>query len=91
MPAAPTVPDDPEQARVQTPEILRQILNRIAVIEGEIYNTQPARLSEMVTQLFNLQVAQTTVQQSLNLLQSGHNKLHDAVEKNDVDSFGRML
>ena len=90
MPAAPNVPGDPEELRIRIPEISRQILNRIAVIEGEIYQTQPARLSEMVTQLFNLQVAQTTVQQSLNLLQSGHNKLHEHVGKIEVDGAGRL-
>ena len=90
MPAAPNVPEDPEELRGQVPEILRQILNRIAIIEAEIYTNQPARVSEMVTQLFNLQVAQTTVQQSLNLLQAGHNKLHDTVGKFDADVAGRL-
>ena len=87
-PAVPNpVPEDPEELGRQIPEILRQILNRIAVIEYEIYTNHPNRYSHLAGQLSNLQVAQTTVQQSLNLLQAGHNTLHDAIGK--IDS-GRL-
>ena len=74
------VPDDAEGLTRSLPEILRQVLNKIALLENDIATIQPGRMDGMTQQMggmaqqmASLQAAQTTVQQSLNLLQSAHN------------------
>ena len=62
----------------QLSEILRQILNRMAQLETEFRGTQ-SREGDLANNMANLQRAQTTVQQSLNLLQAAHNALHETM------------
>ena len=70
------VPLDPEELGPRIPEILRAILSRISVLENA------SLLMEGVSsRMSNLSAAQTTVQQSLNLLQAAHNDLHASIDE----------
>ena len=51
------------------PDLIRQLLDRINALEQ--------LSSGNTTSLAGLQAAQTTVQQSVNLIQAAHNNLHD--------------
>ena len=75
----PDVPDDVAELGQRMPEILRLILNRIAVLENDLYVTYSSRFESAATQISNIQQAQTAVQQSLNLLQAAHNTIHDQI------------
>ena len=85
-PVAPTplmdipVPDDPDRLMTQLPEILRQIANRILVIERDVYTTHVERINESMNQVTQVSQSQLAMQQSLNLLQSAHNQLHDMMQ-----------
>ena len=63
------VPDDAEGLTRSLPEILRQVLNKIALIENDLVAVQPGRMDGMTQQMGGMaqqmathQAAQTTVQ-----------------------------
>ena len=82
------VPEDDDLAGIEVPELLRQIITRLRYLEGD----RP-QVGELTNQLVALQQAQTTVQQSLNLIQAAHNALHERVGNggsgNSTAVFGR--
>ena len=75
------VPEDRDRLMTQLPEILRQIANRILIIERDIYTTHVERINESINQSAQLSQSQLAMQQSLNLLQAAHNQLHDLIHK----------
>ena len=68
---AQPIPEDDGMAPRNTPELIRQLMDRIDVLEQLASGTS--------TNLAGLQQAQTTVQQSVNLIQAAHNNLHDQI------------
>ena len=73
------VPTDPRELSARLPEILRVILNQIAILEGS-QNTQSERSNDISAQVGQLSQAQLTLQQAMNLIQSAHNSFHDSVQ-----------
>ena len=63
------------------PELLRQLLDRIQVLE-----TQQARIAELSSSMTGLQQAQTTVQQSMNLIQAARNSMHDMLNSGSTST-----
>ena len=74
---APELNEEPNVTEM--PDILRRLLDRLAALEGVMSHFETTRISDLSNTVSNLQQAQTTVQQSLNLLQSAHNALHEVV------------
>ena len=81
------IPDGLTGANPQLSEILRQILNRVIQVETEFRGTQ-SREGDLTNNMANLQRAQTTVQQSLNLLQAAHNALHETMGGGPIPTSG---
>ena len=83
----PLPDEDIDLAGMEVPEILRQVMVRLRYLEGD----RP-QVGELTNQLVALQQAQTTVQQSLNLIQAAHNALHERVGNgatgNPIGVFG---
>ena len=93
VPTAPThiqipVPDDPETMNAQRPEILQQVLSHIQVLERAVQVTQPERINEISGHVSQISQAQFTMQQSLNLLQSAHNTLHENWQQRSTSTMG---